>query len=163
MKQNQPNLKLSELIKKSKFDFQPWRDLTSLGSIVFYASLSFSVLLLAEFDLFLQLLFGFILTVGIISLIRAVYFRSRPNHRTYKNLLEKIDASSFPSVHAARCIFLALALGNYFQNFYLTSFLILTALAIMYSRIVLKKHDWIDLSVGAVLGIMVYWISLWLA
>ncbi|GEM_PF-392247 len=160
MKQNQPNLKLSELIKKSKFDFQPWRDLTSLGSIVFYALLIFSILLLAEFNLFFQLLFGFVLILGIISLIRIIYFRSRPNHRIYQNLLEKIDAGSFPSVHAARCIFLALALGNYFQNFYLTSFLILTALAIMYSRIILKKHDWIDLTAGTVLGIIVFWISL---
>ena len=160
MKPNQPNLNLSELIKKSKFDFQPWRDLTSLGSIVFYALLSFSVLLFAEFNLFWQLLFGFVLTLAVISLTRAIYFRSRPNHRTYKNLLEKIDASSFPSVHAARCIFLALALGNHFQNFYLTSFFVLTALTIMYSRIVLKKHDWIDLTAGTVLGIIVFWISL---
>ena len=160
MKNNPPNLKLSELIKKSKFDFQPWRDLTSLGSIVFYALLSLSILLLAEFNLFWQLLFGFVLILVIISIIRTIYFRSRPNHRIYKNLLEKIDASSFPSVHAARCIFLALALGNYFQNIYLTSFLILTALAIMYSRMVLKKHDWIDLTAGTVLGIIVFWISL---
>ncbi len=160
MKNNPPNLKLSELIKKSKFDFQPWRDLTSLGSIVFYALLSFAVLLLAEFSLFLQLLFGFVLTLGIISFIRAIYFRARPNHRVYKNLLEKIDAGSFPSVHAARCIFLALTLGNYLQNFYLTSFFVLTALAIMYSRIVLKKHDWIDLTAGTVLGMIVYGVSL---
>lgn len=162
MKQHQPGLKLSELIKKSRFDFQPWRDLTSLGSVIFYWLVVLAALLLSLFDLAYQLFVGFILVMGVIILTRAVYFRSRPNHRTYKNILEKIDAGSFPSVHAARSLFLALALGNYFKNIYFTSFLVLVALTILYTRIKLKKHDWIDLTVGAVLGIIVYWVSLWL-
>jgi membrane-associated phospholipid phosphatase len=41
------------------------------------------------------------------SLIKLFYFKPRPKEQAYKNLLQKIDASSFPSVHTSNSFIVA--------------------------------------------------------
>jgi membrane-associated phospholipid phosphatase len=148
------------MFKKFEIDVQPWRDITAFGSIFIYGLILLAMLALQQFELFYRLLLGFIITYVIILLIRAVYFRKRPNKRTYKNFIEKLDASSFPSIHAARVTFLAGYLSYHFNQLYLTIFLIFVALLTIYSRFSLKKHDWIDLIAGIVVGGVTFYIMI---
>ena len=148
------------MFKKFEIDIQPWRDITAFGSIFIYSLILLAVLSLQQFELFYKLLLGFLITYAIILLIRAVYFRKRPNKRTYKNFIEKLDASSFPSIHASRVAFLAGYFSYHFNQLYLTIFLIFVALLTIYSRIHLKKHDWVDLLAGIVVGGIAFYITI---
>ena len=129
------------------------RDVTSLGGVVFTL-----VLLLIEWkrNLFWQLLFGFVVLLGIVVVIRTFYFKDRPKKQKFSNFIERLDASSFPSLHAARAMFVALAFG---LEYGLLGLWLIFAAAICYSRIYLRKHDWVDVTAGVVLGIGVYVIS----
>jgi undecaprenyl-diphosphatase len=136
-----------------------FRDLTSFGGFVFFALLLILVLALKEFALFTKLLFGFIFTLAIVVLIRTFYFKNRPKKQNHHNFIERIDASSFPSLHAARMVFICITFIYIFQSTLVTAFLILFALVVSYSRMYLKKHDWKDIVVGILLGVLTYWLS----
>ena len=83
------------------------------------------------------------------------YFKDRPRKQTFSNILERIDASSFPSLHAARVTFLGGSLIYFFKN-HLVTFLIMFFIGIVfYTRILLKKHDWIDIIAGLFVGLAV--------
>jgi membrane-associated phospholipid phosphatase len=147
------------MFKTTIRNIDPFRDITSFGSLVFYGLLLFFTLSLQEFKLFYVLLFGLLVTFAVIIGIRLVYFKPRPSKQAYKNIIEKIDASSFPSLHAARVMFLALVGIFAYKTIYTTIFLLTLTIIILYSRTHLKKHDWIDLGAGAFLGLLTYWLA----
>jgi len=138
------------------------RDATALGGSFFFMFLVLAVLVTGGFMLSLRLLFGFFFSLLIVVLIRTFYYRDRPKKQHFRNYLQKIDASSFPSWHAARVIFLSLTFGNLLQNTYFALFLIVVALLVTYSRIFLEKHDKWDVAGGIVLGVVTWWVSLFI-
>ncbi len=146
------------MFKKINLNFNPIKEITALGSLVFYSLLLLFFLTIQDFLMFQVLLVGGIITFIVTVLIRSFYFKDRPNKQDHKNWIERLDASSFPSLHAARATFLALVFMFKFQHLYTSIFFILVALLIMISRAYLKKHDWIDLSLGAFLGLLTYWV-----
>ena len=145
--------------KKFKIDFSPVRDVTSLASLSVFFLLLLLLLSLQQFSLFFQLFFGLIFTYAIVIIIRTLYYRDRPNKQEYKNWVERMDASSFPSLHTARAFFLALMLSHFFNQKYATIFFIFLACLISGTRIYMKKHDWIDVLGGVVLGVITFWLS----
>ncbi len=150
---------MANIFKKyQKFTHQFFRDLTSLGSFVSFFILVLFVLAFQEQVLALKLFLGMIITLIGTVLIRMFYFKNRPHKQEHTNFIEKIDASSFPSLHTARIVFLALIMTSYFKQGYLTVFFVLLAGLVAYSRIYLKKHNWLDLSGGVVLGMLTYWL-----
>lgn len=134
-----------------------FRDISALGSAFFFwlvVLLLFSLRFLRE-AFFLALFF--VLAYMLVALIRILYFKERPEKESYRNLFEKIDASSFPSVHAARAAFLALTLHTLFGRSLLFSLLVFfVAFLVCISRLVLHKHDLVDVTVGALLGILFF-------
>lgn len=146
------------MFKKINFSFSPVQEITSLGSLVFYSLLLLFFLAIQDILMFKILLVGCLITFIVTILIRTFYFKDRPNKQNYKNLIERLDASSFPSLHAARAMFLALVFIFKFQHLYTSLFFLLIALLVMVSRAYLKKHDWVDISSGAFLGLLTYWI-----
>ena len=73
------------------------RDLSSFGGMPIYLV----VMTLAFFYnqlLLSQLFFGLISAYAITTFFRITYFKNRPEKQKYKNWLERIDASSFPSL-----------------------------------------------------------------
>jgi len=133
-----------------------FKDLTQFGSLIFFGTVVILTFLLGEISLAIKLLFGVIFTALITILIRLFYFKDRPKKQKYGNLLEKLDASSFPSLHTARIAFLGLTLILFFRNDLITAFLVIMTLAVAYSRIYLKKHDYYDLLGGFILGVITY-------
>src|SRR3989344_1900245 len=131
-----------------------FKEITTLGGLMLYIL----VLILTLFiDVYYSLIlfFGMVIIYAISGLIRFFYFRNRPKKMSYKTTLEKLDASSFPSIHAARVTFLAIFLIKFIVKDYLFVLLvILTWLLVCYSRIYLKKHYLIDVIGGVILGIV---------
>ncbi len=146
-----------QTIKKQLWELL--RDITSIGGFMFYLSL---LLVYAHSILFLPLLFGLIFTASIVVLIRIFYFKDRPKKEAHHNLIERIDASSFPSLHTARIVFLAALFSAHYESSYLTGVFIISAIAVSYSRIYLQKHDYIDVFAGAVLGGIAFMIASYL-
>lgn len=128
---------------------------TALGSIFLHGIL-IAVAFALKDPLFLPLVKGLLLLFLITIPIKFLFFKTRPKKMVYKNFWQKFEASSFPSVHTARALFLALTLCAYFKNTLLSVFLFLLATLVAYSRIYLKKHYWTDVGAGIIIGIAVY-------
>ena len=144
----------SEFIQRQKDDF--FRDITSFGSLWFYAIFMIFFLILSDYSSLKVLLSGFILMYFAVIMIRSAYFKNRPIRYNYNTAIEKLDASSFPSLHASRTAFLAVFFIEYFSNTSASALLAVLALTVLYSRTYLKKHDWKDVLAGVVLGILAY-------
>jgi undecaprenyl-diphosphatase len=137
-------------------------DIGSLGSFPVHIFLLIILFIIpTTYEIGLLNLIGFVLTIIIAYLVRIFYFKHRPNKRTYQTLLEKIDASSFPSIHTARSFSFAVITGAQTNNYLLTALLAI-AVIIGYSRITLEYHHKSDVIAGAVLGIMLATLILFL-
>lgn len=112
------------------------------------------------------------------SIIKYCYYKPRPEPQKYTNRWQKIDASSFPSIHTANSLILAFfglmaSGGLVIQNapirqqlivqVVLPLFWILFYITISYSRVVLKKHFWIDLVGGTIFGALIVAWVIWQA
>jgi len=137
-----------------------FRDITALGSFVFHIILLLFLTTIEKNDLFTQLLFSLFFTLIVTIVVRLFYFKDRPQKQDYGNIFEKIDASSFPSLHTARTVALVLIVLNYLQNNTATVFLIFFSALVIYSRIYLEKHDWEDVAGGIILGVATFFLAL---
>lgn len=132
-----------------------FRDMTSLGGMFFYGLLVVGLGLLGHYELAKRLIFAFLIITAITVLIRSVYFKDRPKKQAHSTFLERIDASSFPSIHAARSSALAVILGEFSASPYFYAFVTCIAILVCLSRHYLKKHDTADIIAGIVLGVVV--------
>ena len=140
-------------LKVVRDDF--FRDMTTFGGALF-SLLVFFILLINSINWAVLFAGGIIILMGVVIGIRLVYFKARPRKQQFNSIIEKIDASSFPSLHAARAIFIAIFVGLMFSVGLLSWALMMSgALMVGYSRIYMQKHDWIDVVCGWMLGIMV--------
>ena len=141
------------MLTVKKYTKEGFVAITQLGSAYFYAILVIFLLTTNKKTIALHLTLG-LLACYILSIIfRLFYFKNRPEKEDYFNLFTKINASSFPSVHMMTSIYVAVALANYIKILPVSIFLGLTALLIGYSRIYLKKHYFIDVFFGLVIGL----------
>ncbi len=133
------------------------RDITTFGGLVFYV-----VILVAVFtfntQLALTLLYSLIFMVGVIVAIRSFYFKNRPKHIKYSTYLGRLHASSFPSLHTARAVYLGVFFAALTTSIFARIVLAILVLATLYSRIYLKKHDTIDLMGGILLGVLTFFV-----
>lgn len=141
---------MTKLIMKKFFE-----EITFLGGIAFYLFVIILFLISREYILSLRLFLGLIIIYFMAFVIRLFYFKDRPEKVTHTNFLERIDASSFPSVHAARMtyLFLFILFSSFFFLYPIVK--IITGavfLLALYSRIYLSKHDFVDVLAGVLLG-----------
>lgn len=147
---------VSEFVKRQKSDF--FRDFTALGSLWFYLIAILIFLIIKNYSIFIKLLIGLLLIYAVVIFIRTFYFKNRPKRYSYDSYIEKLDASSFPSLHSARAAFLSMILMNLFGNIIFSIFIVVLIGIVAYSRIYLKKHDLKDVLAGIILGVVVYFI-----
>src|SRR3989338_9382577 len=129
--------------------------LTHLGSLYVYLVILLLLYLFNQTFLVTALVLALIISYTIAVPIRIFYFKDRPKKQTYTNLITKISAASFPSIHALRVSLLATIFSLYFKNLYFTFTSILVVLLICYSRVYLKKHFVTDVVVGCLFGLMI--------
>ncbi len=158
-KNNKTNINKKSIIEKltKKILKRIIKDITVLGGTLFYILTIITLYFTNKKIIALKLTIALIITYIIISFIRILYFKERPKKKEYNNIIEKIDASSFPSMHSTRIIILTLTLTKIYNNIIITMMLILIASLVGISRIILKKHYTIDVIAGYILGILIYY------
>ncbi len=129
-----------------------FEQLTDLGGLFFYGIIM-AYFLINDLSVFYDLLFPIIIITISGLLIRYFYFKERPKKRNYNNLLEKLDAASFPSMHSARITALFIILQQTVDGLTKGLFFIITII-VLYSRINLRHHRITDVMGGIVLGII---------
>jgi len=133
-------------------------DLSALGGVPLYALTALMFLFIDRANVFIFLTLGFVLIYAITSIIRFFWFKRRPDKQKYKTWWQKIDASSFPSLHSARIVLLGLVMYFYFQNLSVLMLAIIAMIGVGYSRIWLNRHDWKDVLGGYILGAAVFFL-----
>jgi hypothetical protein len=131
------------------------KHITYLGGMIFYGIILVFTLVLQEFQLFNRLVISFGIIMGFSTLIKTLFFKRRPDGQEFNNIIEKIDAGSFPSVHAMRTVSLAMIFSAFFNDVFVSAFFVIMASIISYSRIHLKKHYFVDVLFGLVFGIII--------
>ncbi len=141
-----------------RYKFDDWsRDFTSLANPLILLFVPF--IFLGAGEAFYTLLLALVINEALGSIIKIIFPKKRPDGQSYNNLLEKIDAGSFPSLHAARISLVYLTMFAHTDNLVM-KILFLTIIAIvMVSRIHLKKHFWIDVIAGGVMGSAIFAVS----
>lgn len=131
------------------------KDTTAFGGLPIYIVTTFLAFVLGKSALALQLVLGVVLCYAIAVVIRAFYFKKRPNPEAHRNWLQKIDVSSFPSLHAMRAALLAVLLGRFFSMTALTVLFGIVVLSVAWTRMSMKKHDLIDVVAGVITGLII--------
>lgn len=141
--------------------FYDWtRDITSLASPLILILVPF--IFLGPSKVFLTLLVALLVNEIIASLIKVIYPKKRPSGQTYSTVLEKIDAGSFPSIHASRITLVYLTLFSHTDSIWIKVVVLLVIALVILSRILLKKHYWIDVLVGFVIGFLIWLLFFYL-
>lgn len=129
-------------------------DVSALGSLpamLFYC-------LLFKFlghDLFAVQLLAFVLLAYVVILpIRYFWPKERPVRLSKRNIFERLDAASFPSMHAMRAAGLATLVWIEFPEIPIRTLFIVLGVVLLATRLILKKHHRADLVVGAAFGII---------
>lgn len=67
-------------------------------------------------------------------------------------------APGFPSTHSASTTFLALSYYNFYKEYPIAIAIVPICGAILYSRIILQCHTWLQVAAGTLLGYLIYLI-----
>ena len=141
-----------DMIKKYTAD--AFSAITALGTAYFYFLLILLLLVINIRRLVIHLVIGLAICYTAVFIFRLFYFKERPVKEKYTNLITKISASSFPSLHTLSFTFLAIVFCSYFKNIYLSILLYIIAFLVGISRVYLKKHYFIDVLFGWILGVL---------
>lgn len=137
------------------------RDVSALGGFAF-SGLMFFVLGLWSYVnrgnfTWLVIYFGGHVALVVVTIVmRIVHFKDRPQRMIHHTFLEKIEASSFPSLHAARGMFCALVVGGILGGVGWYVLMGFVGSVVGISRVVLRKHDVVDVVFGLMLGVGVF-------
>ncbi len=138
------------------------QDFTALGNPFLLLLVSFfaiqNIRWISPAQIWLVLIGGFLANEFICSGIKYIWHKPRPNAQTFGDGMEKIDAGSFPSIHAARISFVysSLAYLHYTENqgFILPAICLLVIILVGYSRVFLRRHFAFDVLAGYVFGFL---------
>jgi len=117
-----------------------WKIITQMWSVFFMiVPVSIFFFITKNYFVTATLILLLILTDGAASLIKLVYFKDRPKKMDYKNIIQRLLASSFPSIHSSRTfsvfLYSVIILGGLYSGIFFVYFLLVAI-----SRIVLQKH-----------------------
>ncbi|MBI4738342.1 phosphatase PAP2 family protein [Candidatus Woesearchaeota archaeon] len=129
-------------------------DASALGGIYFSGLLLLVFLSLGNTVVAGQIFWAIALSFLAAGLIRAFYFKPRPKREEHSNWIEKLDASSFPSVHSMRAVLLYAILAVYYRSLAISFILAIVTLAVCASRVLMRKHDVVDVVGGAIIGVV---------
>ena len=137
------------------------KDVTALGGLPIFLIVTIVLFIFKYETLAKQLFAALIVCYSLTAVIRFFYFKSRPKQEVYRNIIEKIDASSFPSLHSMRATILAVLLSAEFSNMALIILFSVSAFSVYLTRILLRRHYFIDVVCGAVFGVVISFILIY--
>lgn len=155
MKRNIDNMKDSSFDKQFSLLMDAgFKQITELGSMTLITVFAIFFIFFNQ-GLAIRTILGIAGVVIISYAIKMLFFKNRPIKQSTETFIEKVDASSFPSVHAARTTVIAFWLIMYFNNIYLRAFITLIWVLVIYSRVYLKKHYWSDVIGGTIIALII--------
>lgn len=129
-------------------------EMTALGGTAFYVVLALYLVLAGKTGHALAIFAAYIASVVPAALCRIVYFKPRPERREFTTFFGKLWVSAFPSLHTMRAFMYAVMFGSWLgSRAALAAFLALAAL-VGWSRVLLRRHDWVDVAAGAAMGVV---------
>ncbi len=139
-------------------------DASSLGGLPMYGFVLLASLASGNTGLFVRLVAAFCIGLFAAYALRVIFPKPRPGVSAAAfgamQWYEKLDASSFPSVHALRVSILFFSFYGAYPSKGSFAVALLAIAAVSYSRIFLKKHYFVDVAAGAALGILSGLLSL---
>ncbi len=140
------------------YKLKEWtRDITSLANPLILVMVPF--IFLGASRPFYILLLALLINEILASIIKIIFPKKRPTGQSYKNLIEKIDAGSFPSLHASRITLVYFTILSNTNTIAIKMLCVFVVILVIISRIRLKKHYWIDVLGGFIIGLLIWWIS----
>ena len=140
------------------YKLKEWtRDITSLANPLILVMVPF--IFLGASRPFYILLLALLINEILASIIKITFPKKRPTGQSYKNLIEKIDAGSFPSLHASRITLVYFTILSNTNTIAIKMLCVFVVILVIISRIRLKKHYWIDVLGGFIIGLLIWWIS----
>ncbi len=141
-----------------KYKLNDWsRDITSLASPLILLFVPF--IFIGPNKVFYTLLIALVINEALGSFIKIFFPKTRPNGQKYNNLVEKIDAGSFPSLHSSRIALVYLSMFSFAENPIMKVLFLLVILGVVLSRINLKKHFLSDVIGGLIIGTAIWYLS----
>jgi len=137
---------------------ESFRDISALGSFLFVC-LVIILLVFINFRSALIILIGLVLIEAVGALIKVVFHKKRPNKQDHSNILEKIEAGSFPSIHSARGLLIGLGVYSLFSSIVMIGFVFLLVILVGISRIYLNKHYVVDVIGGYIFGFISWYLA----
>jgi membrane-associated phospholipid phosphatase len=138
------------------------QDIKALGGLPFYIFITLLFMIIGDFLMFFTLTIALIISYMITILIRMIYFRERPEKVKYKTFLQKIDASSFPSMHTIRATNLGIITATAIQTPLFSMLAIPYILLVAFSRVKLKRHHLSDVIGGLFFGVLISLLVIWM-
>jgi len=130
-------------------------DIAGLAGMPLIGIVFLLFLILGKYSSAKQLFVGIFIAVLLTVIIRTIYFKLRPNKQKAKNFLQRLDVSSFPSLHSMRAAVVAVIVGNIFQNNLVCVLLSLGVISVGTARVLLKKHHLSDVIAGIISGLII--------
>lgn len=129
------------------------KDLSAYGGFPFYGIAILVALFLRDYVFAYQLALSLVVVTLIVIAIRFAYFKPRPGQKRkkYTTFYERIDNSSFPSIHAARAVLISAA---FMTKLNIMPIYILLILLVVLSRLHFRRHDTKDITVGLFVGLI---------
>jgi len=136
--------------------------INKLGSYHFYIIIALLFLVAKEYLIVQILTIGIIVLYVFIIPLRLLFFHKRPIPIKYHNIIQKIDASSFPSGHTARTVYLFLVFLYFVKQQYLWITWVFISIGIVYSRVYFKKHYIQDVVIGTLVALISFILIMFL-
>jgi membrane-associated phospholipid phosphatase len=136
------------------------RDIAGLGGFALYVAATGMAAAAGAMPLARQLALGLAATYVVLYALRLVWIRPRPEPRRYPqgNLWARINATSFPSMHAMRGAVLWTILARHAGGAAAALVSISVIAVIAATRVLLREHHATDALAGAVVGIALGWV-----
>lgn len=129
-------------------------DFSMFGSLPFYFLVTISAYFIGNTELFLRLLYCFMLSFLVVLVIKSVHYKDRPQKEEFTIFMEKVIASSFPSTHSMNITILTILLSLAHPYLWLIITFIVLSIIIYTQRYVTKKHFLIDIIGGILIAVI---------
>lgn len=136
-------------------------DVKALGGLPLYVVLTALFFIMGYSAMSVGLIICLVLSYCLTMSIRFLFFRQRPDKESFRGFAQKIDASSFPSLHSMRSSCLAVLLMIFFSNIWVSVIMTLGAVGVAVVRVVQKRHFPSDVIAGLIFGVVIAWIAIW--
>jgi membrane-associated phospholipid phosphatase len=137
--------------EQSRLAHDWWWETSAFGGLIFASLVFVALLAFKQWHIAFQLFAGLVVVHVVVVTIRLLYFKERPKRQAHRSFIGRIDSSSFPSMHAMRTA-LYVPFAAHYGSFWLGLVAVALLVVVASSRLVLGKHDFTDVAVGAVVG-----------